>query len=98
MARIFHLSAYDATYLDLAQRQRLPLATLDERLREGRVSTWFAERVVATRIRFTARSAGVAEPSPRPGWDKRRNSSGGCWWTADAWDRPRDDSHAHAIQ
>ena len=34
-ARIFHLSAYDATYLDLAQRQRLPLATLDGRLREA---------------------------------------------------------------
>lgn len=32
-ARAFRLSAYDAVYLDLAQQQRLPLATLDERLR-----------------------------------------------------------------
>jgi predicted nucleic acid-binding protein len=32
-ARGFQLSAYDAVYLDLARRERLPLATLDERLR-----------------------------------------------------------------
>jgi len=32
-ARTFHLSAYDAVYLDLARQQRLPLATLDDRLR-----------------------------------------------------------------
>lgn len=32
-ARAFKLSAYDAVYLDLARRERLPLATLDERLR-----------------------------------------------------------------
>ena len=32
-ARAFRLSAYDAVYLDLAQQRRLPLATLDERLR-----------------------------------------------------------------
>jgi predicted nucleic acid-binding protein len=32
-ARAFQLSAYDAVYLDLARRVRLPLATLDERLR-----------------------------------------------------------------
>lgn len=32
-ARAFQLSAYDAVYLDLARRERLPLATLDERLR-----------------------------------------------------------------
>lgn len=32
-ARAFHLSAYGAVYLDLARRNRLPLATLDERLR-----------------------------------------------------------------
>ena len=32
-ARAFQLSAYDAVYLDLARRVKLPLATLDERLR-----------------------------------------------------------------
>ena len=31
--RAFKLSAYDAVYLDLARHERLPLATLDERLR-----------------------------------------------------------------
>ena len=32
-ARSFQLSSYDAVYLDLARRERLPLATLDEQLR-----------------------------------------------------------------
>lgn len=32
-ARLFRLSAYDAVYLDSARRGRLPLATLDEKLR-----------------------------------------------------------------
>jgi len=32
-ARSFQLSAYDAVYLDVARRERLPLATLDEGLR-----------------------------------------------------------------
>lgn len=32
-ARAFQLSTYDAVYLDLARRERLPLATLDDRLR-----------------------------------------------------------------
>jgi len=32
-ARAFRLSAYDAVYLDVAKRERLPLATLDEPLR-----------------------------------------------------------------
>ncbi len=32
-ARVFQLSAYDAVYLDLARYERLPLASLDERLR-----------------------------------------------------------------
>jgi predicted nucleic acid-binding protein len=31
-ARDFHLSAYDAVYLDTARRARLPLATLDRQL------------------------------------------------------------------
>lgn len=32
-ARTFQLSAYDAVYLDVARRERLPLATLDDDLR-----------------------------------------------------------------
>jgi predicted nucleic acid-binding protein len=32
-ARTFQLSAYDAVYVDLARRKRLPLATLDDKLR-----------------------------------------------------------------
>ena len=32
-ARTFQLFAYDAVYLDLARRKRLPLATLDDKLR-----------------------------------------------------------------
>jgi len=32
LARAHNLSAYDASYLDLAQRRSLPLATLDKRL------------------------------------------------------------------
>jgi predicted nucleic acid-binding protein len=31
-ARTFQLSAYDAAYLDIARRERLPLATLDRHL------------------------------------------------------------------
>ena len=30
-----HLTVYDATYLELASRRRVPLATLDDRLREA---------------------------------------------------------------
>lgn len=33
LARTFHLSAYDAVYLDVARREGLPLATLDEQLK-----------------------------------------------------------------
>jgi predicted nucleic acid-binding protein len=32
-ARAFQLSSYDVVYLDLARRERLPLATLDDGLR-----------------------------------------------------------------
>ena len=32
-ARTFRLSGYDAVYLDVARRERLPLATLDQALR-----------------------------------------------------------------
>ncbi len=35
LARTFSLSTYDAAYLELAIRARLPLATLDEALREA---------------------------------------------------------------
>jgi predicted nucleic acid-binding protein len=34
-ARGFQLSAYHAVYLDLARRERLPLATLDDKLRDA---------------------------------------------------------------
>ena len=35
LADRFRLTAYDASYLELAHRRRLPLATLDEALRRG---------------------------------------------------------------
>jgi len=35
LARLYGLSLYDATYLELALRKELPLATLDRRLREA---------------------------------------------------------------
>jgi predicted nucleic acid-binding protein len=35
LARARHLSAYDAAYLELAMRRGLPLATLDQRLRDA---------------------------------------------------------------
>jgi predicted nucleic acid-binding protein len=35
LARKYKLSAYDAAYLDLAIRERLPLATLDDDLRRA---------------------------------------------------------------
>lgn len=35
LARRHHLSAYDASYLELAHRRGLPLATLDTRLRRA---------------------------------------------------------------
>lgn len=35
LARAYHLSAYDASYLDLAIRRGVPLATLDESLRQA---------------------------------------------------------------
>jgi predicted nucleic acid-binding protein len=35
LARTHRLSVYDASYLELAQRERLPLATLDQDLRKA---------------------------------------------------------------
>lgn len=35
LARAYHLSSYDAVYLDAARRNELPLATLDESLRKA---------------------------------------------------------------
>jgi predicted nucleic acid-binding protein len=35
LARNYHISAYDAAYLELAIRERLPLATLDDDLRRA---------------------------------------------------------------
>ena len=34
-ARVYHMTAYDAVYLNLARDQNLPLATLDQGLREA---------------------------------------------------------------
>jgi predicted nucleic acid-binding protein len=34
-ARLFHLTSYEAAYLDVARRNGLPLATLDESLRSA---------------------------------------------------------------
>jgi predicted nucleic acid-binding protein len=39
LARAHNLTAYDAAYLDLALRERLPLATLDEDLRAAATTT-----------------------------------------------------------
>jgi predicted nucleic acid-binding protein len=35
LCRAYHLTSYDAIYLDLAMRRQLPLATLDEPLRKA---------------------------------------------------------------
>jgi len=35
LARTYELSSYDASYLDLAMKKGLPLATLDRKLREA---------------------------------------------------------------
>jgi predicted nucleic acid-binding protein len=35
LARLHSLSAYDAAYLELALRRNLPLASLDDRLKEA---------------------------------------------------------------
>jgi len=43
LARAYRLTVYDASYLELAQRERLPLATLDKDLRT-------AARIVGTRL------------------------------------------------
>jgi predicted nucleic acid-binding protein len=37
LADMFGLTLYDAAYLELAQRRRLPLATLDRQLREAAI-------------------------------------------------------------
>lgn len=39
LARRYHLSAYDASYLELALREGLPLATLDEDLQKAAKKT-----------------------------------------------------------
>lgn len=41
LAERFGLTIYDATYLELAQRRSLPLATLDQELREAAASLNF---------------------------------------------------------
>ena len=47
LARAHHLSAYDASYLELAIRLGLPLACLDGRLRAAAHATGVAEFTVA---------------------------------------------------
>jgi predicted nucleic acid-binding protein len=42
LARAYRLSVYDAAYLEVAQRERLPLATLDADLRKAAVSAGVA--------------------------------------------------------
>ncbi|MGA2886617.1 MAG: type II toxin-antitoxin system VapC family toxin [Terracidiphilus sp.] len=39
LARQTHLTVYDAAYLALAMRERIPLATLDKNLREAALAT-----------------------------------------------------------
>jgi predicted nucleic acid-binding protein len=39
LAAAFRLTVYDAAYLELAQRRRLPLASLDQDLRKAALST-----------------------------------------------------------
>lgn len=39
LAREYHLSSYDASYLDLAMREGIPLATQDRRLQEAAKQT-----------------------------------------------------------
>jgi predicted nucleic acid-binding protein len=39
LAARFKLSVYDAAYLELAQRRRLPLATLDRELRDAAIAS-----------------------------------------------------------
>jgi predicted nucleic acid-binding protein len=38
LARAHDLSSYDASYLDLAMKKGLPLATLDQKLRKAAVA------------------------------------------------------------
>lgn len=42
LARAFQLTVYDAAYLELAERERLPLATLDKGLRAAAVKAGVA--------------------------------------------------------
>ncbi len=42
LARAHRLSVYDAAYLELAQREGLPLATLDGELRRAAAGEWVA--------------------------------------------------------
>ena len=42
LARMYSLSAYDAAYLELAMRHRVPLATLDEELKKAATAAGIA--------------------------------------------------------
>lgn len=42
LGRIHQLTSYDAAYLELAMRRQLPLATLDDQLRQAAISQGIA--------------------------------------------------------
>ncbi len=58
LARTRRLSVYDAAYLELAQREKLPLATLDADLRRAAAGEGVGL--------LSARSAETAESKPNP--------------------------------
>jgi predicted nucleic acid-binding protein len=58
LARVHRLSAYDAAYLELAQREGLPLATLDADLRKAAAG----ERVAL--VSMNAKEPEVSPPGP----------------------------------
>lgn len=47
LARVFNLSSYDAAYLELAIRESLPLATLDQKLQKASVKSGVSLYIMA---------------------------------------------------
>ncbi len=64
LARAHRLSVYDAAYLELAQREGLPLATLDADLQKAAA----AEGTALLSSQY-AEAAGRSRPDPRPRCD-----------------------------